>query len=130
MERIIDVIETTIPKGRTLRIQDGKGLELKVVAGSLWVTQAGDPNDDVVEATGTYRVNRNGLTLVHAFKDVRLQIAHAASSAGAPSVTLGGGYREVGASAFAAMVGDWMRAGQRWFDGVISARAMRGDLPA
>lgn len=129
MERIINVIETTIPKGRTLRIQDGKGLELNVVTGSLWVTQAGDPNDDVVKATGTYRVNRDGLTLVHAFEEVRLQIANAAS-AGAPSVTLGGGYREVGAGVFAAMIGDWMRTGQRWFDAALSARAMRGDLPA
>jgi hypothetical protein len=129
MERMIDVIETTIPKGRTLRIQDGKGLELEVVAGSLWVTQAGDPNDDVVEATGAYRVSRDGLTLVHAFEEARLQIANAAS-AGAPSVTLGAGYREVGATVFAAMVRGWVRAGQRWFDAAVTARAIRGDLPA
>jgi hypothetical protein len=30
-----DTMETRIPKGRTLRIQDGKGLELSVVAGRL-----------------------------------------------------------------------------------------------
>jgi len=74
MERTTDVMETTIPKGRTLRIRDGKGLELKVVTGSLWLTYENDTKDTVLEACDTFRVGRDGLTLVHAFKDVQVRI--------------------------------------------------------
>ena len=108
MERMIDVIETTIPKGRTLRIQGGKQLELRVVTGSLWVTQQGDPEDIVLGTADSHRIDRDGVTLVHAFDSVRLQIAHA--SGGVPSVTVGGGYRAVGSSVLAAMVAAWARA--------------------
>ena len=91
----VDTMETTIPKGRTLRIQDGKGLDLQVVGGCLWVTYEHDTVDMVLDAGDTFRVSRNGLTLVHALKEVQLRIAYPVE-AGAPSLTLGGGYREVG----------------------------------
>jgi hypothetical protein len=124
MERMIDVIETTIPKGRTLRIQDGKGLELKVVSGRLWVAQEADPNDVVLDATETYRLNRGGLTLVHAFKAVQLQITYPAQ-AGAPSITVGGGYREVGSSVVSTIFGEWTREVRGWFVAGVRERALR-----
>ena len=114
MERTTEMMETAIPKGRTLRIQDGKGLELKVVTGSLWVTYQDELQDIVVDACDTFRVTRNGLTLVHAFMDVRLRIAYPAE-AGAPSLTLGGGYREVGASVVSTIFAGWMREIRAWF---------------
>ena len=97
-----------IPKGRTLRIQDGKGLELNVVAGCLWVTYEHDTADTVLDPSDTLHVSRNGLTLVHALKEVQLRIAYPAE-AGAPSLTLGGGYREVGRSVARAMFAEWLR---------------------
>src|SRR5262245_30268670 len=90
-----DAMETTIPKGRTLRIQDGKGFDLQVITGCLWVTCEGDIADTVVDAGGSFRVSRDGLTLVHALKGVQLRIAYPVE-AGAPRLTLGGGYREFG----------------------------------
>jgi hypothetical protein len=120
MERMIEVVETTIQKGRTLRIQDGKHLELRVLTGSLWVTQQGDPEDIVLGATDTHRVDRDGVTLVHAFDAVRLQIASPAGTV--PSITLGGGYREVGSSVLAAMVAAWARG----LRSRIAATAPRG----
>ena len=92
-----------IPKGRTLRIQDGKGLDLKVVAGCLWVTYEHDTEDTVLDPSDTFRVSQNGLTLVHALKDVQLRIAYPVE-AGAPSLTLGGGYRDVGRSVARSML--------------------------
>ena len=103
-----DAMETTIPKGRTLRIQDGEGLELNVVAGCLWVTYEHDTVDTVLDPSDTLRVSRNGLTLVHALKEVQLRIAYPVE-AGAPSLTLGGGYREVGRSVARAMFAEWLR---------------------
>jgi hypothetical protein len=124
MERTTEMMETAIPKGRTLRIRDGKGLELKVVSGSLWVTYEHDTDDSVVDAGDTFRVSRNGLTLVHAFKETRLQIASPAE-AGAPSLTLGGGYREVGASVVATIFGEWLREIHGWFVAGVRERAPR-----
>jgi hypothetical protein len=113
MESMLDVMETTIPRGRTLRIQDGKGFDLKVVAGCLWVTQDGDTEDTVLDACDTFRLSRGGVTLVHAFKEVRLRIGYS-TEAGAPSVTLGGGYREVGASVVRTMLAERLREIRGW----------------
>ncbi len=123
MESMLDVMETTIPRGRTLRIQDGKGFSLKVVAGCLWVTQDGDTEDAVLNASDTFRVSRDGVTLVHAFKEVRLRIGYAAE-AGAPSITLGGGYREVGASVVRTMLAEWLHEIRGWIAAGARGRAL------
>ncbi len=102
-----EVMETTIPKGRTLRIQDGKGFDLKVVAGCLWVTYEHDTDDMVLDPSDTFRVSRDGVTLVHALKEVQLRIAYPAE-AGMPSLTLGGGYREFGASVWRGVLAEWL----------------------
>jgi hypothetical protein len=68
----------------------------------------------VFDACDTFRLTRDGLTLAHAFKDVRLAIAYPAE-AGAPSLTLGGGYREVGASVVSTIFAEWMREIRGWF---------------
>jgi hypothetical protein len=120
MERMIDVVETTIPKGRTLRIQDGKHLELRVVTGSLWVTHEDDPRDVVLSATKRHRVDRDGATLVHAFDAARLQIASPAGTV--PSITLGGGYRDVGSSVLAAMAAAWARGLRDRFATAVAQR--------
>jgi hypothetical protein len=114
MERKIEMMETVIPQGRTLRIQDGKGLEFKVIAGCLWVTQENDVDDKVVEQCDSFRVNRNGLTLAHATKEVRIRFAYAAE-AGMPTLTLGGGYREYGAGVMRSMFSAWASEIRGWF---------------
>jgi Protein of unknown function (DUF2917) len=108
-----NMMETTIPQGRTLHIQDGKSFELKVVAGCLWITQENDTEDKVLEAGETFRVTRNGLTLAHACKEVRLQIASSAQ-AGMPILTLGGGYRDFGAGVWRGMVAEWLSNVRAW----------------
>jgi hypothetical protein len=113
MERKLEVIETTIPRGRTLRIRDGKGFDLQVAAGCLWVTQQGDTTDHVLEAGESFRVTRDGDTLVHAFREVRLQIGSPAGAI-APSVTLHGGYRAVGASVLRTMLAEWLQELRGW----------------
>jgi hypothetical protein len=63
----------------------------------------------VFEATDTFRVAKNGLTLALAVKDVRLRVAYPVE-AGAPTFSLGGGYRDVGASVLRAMLAQSLRA--------------------
>ena len=124
METMLDVIETTIPRGRTLRIHDGKGFDLAVVAGCLWVTQEGDTADTVLDAGETFRVRRDGVTFAHAFKEVRLRIA-CPVEAGAPSLTLGGGYREVGASVVRTTFAEWLQEIRGWIAAGARERAVR-----
>jgi hypothetical protein len=103
-----EMMQTAIAKGRTVHIQDGKGLELTVVTGALWVTYENDTEDFVLSPSDTFRVSGNGLTLVHAFRDVQLRIAYPAE-AGVPSLTFGGGYRGFGASVMRSMIAAWRR---------------------
>jgi hypothetical protein len=103
-----EMMQTAIAKGRTVHIQDGKGLELTVVTGTLWVTFENDTEDFVLSPTETLRVSRNGLALVHAVRDAQVRIAYP-GAAGVPSLTFGGGYREFGASVMRSMVAEWLR---------------------
>jgi hypothetical protein len=125
MERTTDAMETTLPQGRTLRIVDGKGLELEVVMGCLWVVHENDTKDTVLEARDTFCLSRNGLTLVHALEEVRLRVAYPLE-AGAPRLTRGGGYRAFGASVLSAMFAAWMREIRGW----MAAGSRRGHAGA
>jgi hypothetical protein len=118
----VEMMETTIQKGRTMRIQDGKGLDLTVVTGTLWVTHEHDARDLVLGPHDVFTVRRDGLTLIHAFRDVQLRIAYPAG-AEAPSLTFGGGYREFGSSVMRAMIAGWARGIRGWF---VAGTARRG----
>ena len=48
------------------------------------------------------------VTLVHALKEVQLRVAYPVE-AGAPTLTLGGGYREVASSVGRSLVAEWLR---------------------
>jgi hypothetical protein len=55
-----------IARRKALRIDDGRGIEVAVVYGSVWITQHRD-NADVCLAPGeTFRIDRNGATIVEA----------------------------------------------------------------
>ncbi len=49
-----------------LPIHDGAGLEVKSLRGNLWITQAGDAEDNVVRGGESFVLDRPGLTLVTA----------------------------------------------------------------
>jgi hypothetical protein len=49
-----------------LPIEDGAGLEVKCLRGNLWITQAGDTEDNIVHGGESFVLDRPGLTLVTA----------------------------------------------------------------
>jgi hypothetical protein len=49
-----------------LPIEDGAGLEVKCLRGNLWITQAGDAEDNIVRGGESFVLDRPGLTLVTA----------------------------------------------------------------
>ena len=53
-------------RGNMVRIEDGRGMLVRVTSGSVWITQAGDPRDRFVSAGGRFRVASRGLTLISA----------------------------------------------------------------
>lgn len=57
-----------------LPIEDGAGLEVKCLRGSLWITQAGDPKDRIIDSGESFVLNRPGLSLVNALLDPALVI--------------------------------------------------------
>jgi hypothetical protein len=55
-------------RGKPMRIQDGLGIEVSIVYGSVWITQYKDPNDICLGAGESFRIDRDGATMVDALK--------------------------------------------------------------
>lgn len=57
-----------LDRGSLLRVIDGTGLLVHATAGMLWITEEGNRHDILVEAGESFRLERDGLTLVHALE--------------------------------------------------------------
>jgi len=57
-----------VARGSLLRIDDGAGALVHVWEGELWLTQEGSPQDHLLGAGQTFRIDRDGATLVHALQ--------------------------------------------------------------
>ena len=55
-----------LARGNLLRIEDGRGMLVRVIRGSMWITEEGDQRDRFVAAGSQFRIASNGLTLVSA----------------------------------------------------------------
>jgi len=55
-----------------IRLDDAAGTRLRVLRGSVWITQEGDRKDYYVPAAGTITLDRPGLALVHALEPAEL----------------------------------------------------------
>jgi len=49
-----------------VRIEDGRGVLLRVSEGAVWLTQEGDPLDRYLPAGTAFRLDRDGLALAQA----------------------------------------------------------------
>ena len=57
-----------------LPIEDGAGLEVKCLRGTLWITQSGDREDRILDSGESFMLDRPGLSLVNALLDPALVI--------------------------------------------------------
>lgn len=55
-----------------IRLEDAAGTRLRVLRGSVWITQEGDRKDYYL--TGTFTLDRPGLALVHALEPAELGV--------------------------------------------------------
>jgi hypothetical protein len=53
-------------RGNMVRIEDGRGMTVRVVSGEVWITEEGDPRDRFVTAGRYVRIVSSGVTLVSA----------------------------------------------------------------
>ena len=53
-----------LARGSVARIEDARGMTLRVETGSVWVTQDGCCKDVMLEAGDTFRIERDGTTVL------------------------------------------------------------------
>jgi hypothetical protein len=63
-----------LDKGGLFRIHDGRGRRVECLSGCLWLTEAADPRDTVLEAGDGFTIDRNGDTYLSALSDSRFVV--------------------------------------------------------
>lgn len=53
------------------------GMQIRVLAGSVWVTQESDPEDHVLEAAGVFSTGRAGRVAIQSLSRARLEVTGA-----------------------------------------------------
>jgi hypothetical protein len=68
MERHEYVVQGNLDlaSGNLVRIEDGRGMLVRVTRGSVWITEEGDQRDRLVGPGGQFRVVSSGVTLISA----------------------------------------------------------------
>jgi Protein of unknown function (DUF2917) len=72
----------TLRKGQLLALDGRHGLRIDCRAGSLWITEDGEPDDVVLEAGQSHSVSGRQRVLVQALGPARLAVRPPASAAG------------------------------------------------
>jgi hypothetical protein len=75
MDRNLENGSVGIPTGSLLRIDDGAGALLHVWEGELWLTQEGSRKDVMLLAGQSFRIERDGATIVHAFRPSKVSLS-------------------------------------------------------
>jgi hypothetical protein len=85
MKQASDIRPLRLPAQATHCIEDGKGLELTAVSGTVWITQAGDIRDVILARGQSFVLDRNGRAVLYALKDSAVVVAPAGRIAAADS---------------------------------------------
>jgi hypothetical protein len=63
-----DVSRLALTAGQIASLRDAQGTRIDCLSGSLWITQEGEGRDIVLGPGEQVTLDRNGKTVVHAFK--------------------------------------------------------------
>jgi hypothetical protein len=72
-----DIRLLALPQGTLHRIADGRGQQITVTKGVLWVTQANDARDILLARGQSFIIDRQGLTVALALRDAAIVIGPA-----------------------------------------------------
>lgn len=64
----------TLARGKPIRVRGGAGSTLKVLQGSVWVTEENNPRDFVLQPGQRLRLAGSGLAIIEAFSDAALAV--------------------------------------------------------
>lgn len=73
--------QLALRRGRALTLDHARGALVRVLAGRLWITQERDREDHFVESGASFRIDRDGSTVVEAFRDTRFVVEAATAGA-------------------------------------------------
>jgi hypothetical protein len=65
---------TAIPRGALVLIQGGRGMQIELWEGELWITQGTDRRDYFVSSGASFRLERQGLVLASALRPSRITL--------------------------------------------------------
>ena len=65
---------TALPRGSLLLIEHGRGVEIELWDGELWVTQEGDRRDYLIGPGTRFRLEREGIVLANSLKGARITL--------------------------------------------------------
>jgi hypothetical protein len=77
MKHVLDIRPITLPARSVYRIEGGKGLQITSVGGPVWLTQANDPRDIVLDRGRSFILDRKGLAVVYALGDASIVVGPA-----------------------------------------------------
>lgn len=63
-----------LPRGSLLLIEHGRGVQIELWDGQLWITQEGDTRDYLVGPGAKFRLEREGIVLANALKGARITL--------------------------------------------------------
>jgi hypothetical protein len=63
-----------LAKGKALRVRNAAGSTLRVLEGSVWITEESNPRDVVLECGQRFRLAGAGLAIVEAFSDASIAL--------------------------------------------------------
>jgi hypothetical protein len=65
---------TALSRGSLLLIEHGRGVQIELWDGELWITQEGDGRDHVIGPGAKFRLGREGILLAHALRGAQLTL--------------------------------------------------------
>src|SRR4051812_7759475 len=63
-----------VPRGSLVLIEHGRGMQIELWDGELWITQERDNRDYLIGAGTAFRLEREGIVLAHALRGARVTL--------------------------------------------------------
>jgi len=79
---------TGMPRGSLLLIEHGRGMQIELWDGELWITQEGDTRDHVVRGGTSFRLEHEGIILANSLKGARITLTAPVPAHYAERITL------------------------------------------
>jgi len=64
----------SVPRGSLVLIEHGRGMQIELWDGELWITQERDSRDYLIGPGTAFRLEREGIVLAHALRSARVTL--------------------------------------------------------